>query len=39
MKMGFNGHAIPDTDRIKYLSLVSSEPTGLQKKILTSGKN
>jgi superfamily II DNA or RNA helicase len=39
MKLSFNGDAIPDTDRIKYLSLVASEPKGLQKKILTSGKN
>ena len=39
MKLSFNGDAIPDSDRIKYLSLVSSEPKGLQKKILTSGKN
>lgn len=39
MKLSFNGDSIPDTDRIKYLSLVASEPKGLQKKILTSGKN
>jgi hypothetical protein len=39
MKISFNGDTIADTERIKYLSLVSSEPKGLQKKILTSGKN
>jgi hypothetical protein len=39
MKLSFNGNSIPDTDRIKYLSLVASEPKGLQKKVLTSGKN
>jgi superfamily II DNA or RNA helicase len=38
MKVGFNGHDIPDTDRTKYLSLVESEPAGLQKKVLTTGK-
>ena len=38
MKIGFNNHDIPDTDRIKYLSLVASEPAGIQLKVLTSGK-
>jgi len=38
MKIGFNNHDIPDTDRIKYLSLVASEPSGIQKQVLTSGK-
>jgi superfamily II DNA or RNA helicase len=38
MRVGFNNRDIPDTDRIKYLSLVSSEPAGIQKKVLTTGK-
>ena len=39
MKYSFNGDTIADGERIKYLSLVASEPKGLQKKVLTSGKN
>ena len=39
MTKGFNGPDIPDKDRIKYLSLVSSEAKGYQKKILTTSKH
>jgi hypothetical protein len=38
MEVGFNGQNIPDSDRIKYLSLVSSDATGFQQKVLITGK-
>lgn len=38
MEIGFNGHNIPDGDRIKYLSLVATDAVGFQQKVLTTGK-
>ena len=37
IQIGFNNHEIPATDRIKYLSLVASEPQGEQRAILVAG--
>jgi hypothetical protein len=37
LRIGFNNNEIPNKDRIKYLSLVSSQPAGEQLKVLTSG--
>jgi len=37
LRLGFNNVEIPEARRIKYLSLVSSQPAGEQLKILTTG--
>ena len=37
MVRGFNNVEIPDAHRIKYLSLVASQPAGEQLRVLTSG--
>lgn len=39
MAKGFNGPDIPDSARIKYLSLVASTASGLQKSVLTTSKH
>jgi len=37
MRLGFNNREIVAKDRIKYLSLVSSQPAGEQRTVLTTG--
>lgn len=38
LTMGFNNNEIPDDHRIKYLSLVASQPTGKQLEVLTASR-
>jgi hypothetical protein len=39
MTIGFNGTAITDQDRMKYLTLVASQATGFQQEVLRSTKH